>query len=83
MSRTAKRTNGNRKQKRKIGNERLVNRIAIGLTIDKEVNEQLRELSENTAIPMSRLADRAFVILLKEYQAAGVSAVSGGSRKVM
>ena len=45
----------------------LVNRVRIGSAIDKELYSKLKELSNETMIPMSRLLDRAIELVLVEY----------------
>ena len=46
----------------------LKTRIRIGNAVDKELFEQLKQLSEKTMIPMSRLLDRGIELVLQEYQ---------------
>lgn len=45
----------------------LTNRIKIGTAINKEIYEKLKELSEQTRIPMSKLLDEALEDLLKKH----------------
>lgn len=45
----------------------LSNRIKIGTAIDKKLNEQLKELSDKTRIPVSKLLDEAIEDLLKKH----------------
>lgn len=42
----------------------LVNRIRISNSIDKELFEKLKKLSEDTKVPMSKLLDEAIEDLL-------------------
>lgn len=44
----------------------LVNRIRISNSIDKKLFEELKKLSEETKVPMSRLLDEAIEDLLKK-----------------
>lgn len=46
----------------------LSNRIKIGTAIDKKLYEQLKELSETTRIPMSKLMDESIEDLIKKYE---------------
>ena len=46
----------------------LKNRIRISNAIDKDLYENLKKLSEETMIPMSKLLDKAIELLLKENQ---------------
>lgn len=46
----------------------LKNRVRIGNAVDKELFNKLKQLSEKTMIPMSRLLDRGIELVLKEYQ---------------
>lgn len=45
----------------------LTNRVRIGNAIDKKLYEQLKQLSQKTMIPMSKLLDRGIELVLKEY----------------
>ena len=45
----------------------LTTRIRIGNAIDKKLFEQLKKLSQETMIPMSKLLDRGIELVLKEY----------------
>ena len=45
----------------------LTTRVRIGNAVDKELFEQLKQLSEQTMIPMSRLLDKGIELVLKEY----------------
>lgn len=44
----------------------LVNRIRISNSIDKKLFEELKKLSEETKVPMSRLLDEAIEDLLNK-----------------
>ena len=46
----------------------LKNRVRIGNAVDKELFEKLKQLSEKTMIPMSKLLDRGIELVLKEYE---------------
>lgn len=48
----------------------LVNRVRVGNTIDIELFEQFKQLSETTRIPMSKLLDEAISDLLSKYTPA-------------
>jgi len=39
-----------------------------GVTVDIKLLDKLKELSETTQIPQSKLIDRAITLLLKEYE---------------
>jgi len=45
----------------------LTTRVRIGNAVNKELFEQLKQLSKETMIPMSRLLDRGIELVLKEY----------------
>lgn len=45
----------------------LSKRIKIGTAIDKKLYEQLKELSDKTRIPMSKLLDEALEDLIKKH----------------
>lgn len=47
----------------------LKNRIAISNSVDIKLYEKLKELSESTMIPISRLLDRGIELVIKEYEA--------------
>jgi hypothetical protein len=44
-----------------------VNRIRLGNAVDKQLAEQLRELSKETRIPQSKLLDEALELLFFKY----------------
>ena len=46
----------------------LKNRTRIGSAIDNELLRQLRDLSNETKIPQSKLLDEAIQLLLKKYK---------------
>ncbi len=46
----------------------LVNRQRYASTFDKELLQGLKDLSERTMIPTSKLLDKALELLLKEYK---------------
>lgn len=45
-------------------NRGLKNRTAISTAIDKELYQQLKEYSEKTSIPISKLIDKAITMFL-------------------
>jgi len=45
----------------------LKNRTPISNAVDTELFEQLKQLSKNTMIPMSKLLDKGIELVLKEY----------------
>lgn len=47
-------------------NRGIITRTSLSSSMDKELHKQLRELSEATDIPMSKLLDRAVKLLLQE-----------------
>lgn len=46
----------------------LAKRIKVGTAIDKELHDKLKDLSEQSRIPMSKLLDEAIVDLIKKHQ---------------
>jgi len=46
----------------------LKNRVHYGVTLDKKLVIRLRELSESTKIPQSKLMDEALEILFRKYE---------------
>ena len=46
----------------------LTTRVRIGNAVNKELFERLKQLSEETMIPMSRLLDRGIELVLQEYE---------------
>lgn len=46
----------------------LKNRSPLSNAIDTELFKKLKELSEETSIPMSKLLDKAIKLLLDEYK---------------
>jgi len=48
-------------------NRGLKNRTPISNAVDTKLYEQLKQLSKDTMIPMSRLLDRGIELVLKEY----------------
>jgi len=46
----------------------LINRVRIGNAVNKKLFEQLKRLSQETMIPMSKLLDRGIELVLKEYE---------------
>lgn len=49
-------------------NRGLKNRTPISNAVETKLYEELKELSQNTMIPISRLLDRGIELVLKEYQ---------------
>jgi len=45
----------------------MLKRIKYGTSVNKELVEKIIKLSEETDIPQSKLVDKAFKLLLKEY----------------
>jgi metal-responsive CopG/Arc/MetJ family transcriptional regulator len=45
----------------------LTNRIRFSSTIDRDLADKLKELSDQTMVPQSKLIDKAIQLLLKEY----------------
>lgn len=48
-----------------MGNKALKNRVPIGSAVDKEIYEELKKLSKETGIPISKLLDKAIELFLK------------------
>ncbi|HHX60342.1 MAG TPA: ribbon-helix-helix domain-containing protein [Epulopiscium sp.] len=46
----------------------LKNRTPISNAVETELYEQLKQLSQDTMIPMSKLLDRGIELVLKEYE---------------
>jgi len=49
-------------------NRGLKNRTPISNAVDTKLYERLKQLSEDTMIPISRLLDKAIELVLKEYK---------------
>lgn len=49
----------------------LKKRIRLGVSVDQELAEKIKKLSEQTRIPASRLFDEAIKDLLEKHQRAG------------
>lgn len=47
-------------------NRGLKNRVAISTAIDKELYAELKEYSDKTSIPLSKLFDKAIKMLLEK-----------------
>lgn len=45
--------------------DELKNRVRFSTTLDKEVERKLKEYSKQTMIPISKLADKAFIMLME------------------
>lgn len=50
-----------------MNNRGLKNRTAISNAVDTALYNKLKELSEETMIPVSKLLDKAIELVLKEY----------------
>ncbi len=50
-----------------MGNPNLKNRIIPNSAVDKKLYEELKKLSKDTSIPISRLLDKAIKMLLDSY----------------
>lgn len=48
-----------------VANRGLKNRTAISTAVDKEIYKRLKEYSEKTSIPISKLIDKAIAMYLK------------------
>jgi hypothetical protein len=48
----------------------LKTRVPLSNSIDKDLSEKLKALSNETMIPMSKLLDKAIALLLNEYSKA-------------
>ena len=46
----------------------LTNRIRISNAVDKELYSQLKQISEEKMIPVSKLLDEAIELLVEEYK---------------
>lgn len=46
----------------------LTNRVRISNAIDKELYAELKRLSDETMIPISKLLDQAIKLLIKEHK---------------
>lgn len=46
----------------------LTNRIRISNAVDKELYSQLKQISEEKMIPVSKLLDKAIKLLVEEYK---------------
>lgn len=51
-----------------IMNRGLKNRTPISNAVDTKLYEQLKQLSKDTMIPISKLLDKAIELVLKEYE---------------
>lgn len=47
----------------------LVHRVRLGSSVDKNLDKELRKLSEKTRIPISKLLDEAIELVLKKHSA--------------
>ena len=47
---------------------KLVNRVKVGSPIKKEYAARLKQLSQETLIPQSKLLDRALILLFEEME---------------
>ncbi|MEB5649007.1 ribbon-helix-helix domain-containing protein [Mammaliicoccus sciuri] len=46
----------------------LTNRVRISNAIDKELYKQLKQISDETMIPISKLLDQAIKLLIEEHK---------------
>ena len=46
----------------------LTNRVRISNAVDKELYAQLKQISDETMIPISKLLDQAIELLVEEYK---------------
>ena len=46
----------------------LTNRVRISNAVDKELYKQLKQISDETMIPISKLLDQAIKLLIKEHK---------------
>lgn len=46
----------------------LTNRVRISNAVDKELYAQLKKISEDNMIPVSKLLDKAIELLVEEYK---------------
>ena len=46
----------------------LTNRVRISNAVDKELYAQLKQISDETMIPISKLLDQAIKLLIKEHK---------------
>lgn len=51
-----------------MGNKQLKNRTPLGNAVDNELCIKLKKLSKDTSIPVSKLLDKAIILLLKDYK---------------
>lgn len=46
----------------------LTNRVRISNAVDKELYKQLKQISDETMIPISKLLDQAIKLLIEEHK---------------
>lgn len=46
----------------------LTNRVRISNAVDKELYEELKKISDETMIPISKLLDQAIKLLIEEHK---------------
>ena len=51
-----------------MGKSALKTRTTLSTSVDSELLKQLRELSQRTMIPMSKLLDRGIMLVLAKYK---------------
>lgn len=51
------------------GEDMLVHRVRLGSSVDKKLDEELRKLSKQTRIPISKLLDEAIELVIKKHSA--------------
>ena len=50
-----------------MANKELKNRVVLGSAVERKLADQLRELSKETGINISKLLDKGILLVLKEY----------------
>ncbi len=51
-----------------MNNRGLKNRVSISNSIDKELYSELKKLSKETMIPMSKLLDKGIALVINEFK---------------
>lgn len=54
-----------------MDNYGLKNRVRISNAVDKGLWEQLRKLSDETMVPLSKLLDKGIELVIQEYKSKG------------
>lgn len=50
-----------------MANKELKNRVVLGSAVDRNLADELRMLSKETGVNISKLLDKGIVLVLKEY----------------